>query len=111
MIKSLYNYDGSLSLAKNYYRATADSNYDEAKNSLDKFFEYSKRINPSVARMSIQQAQNDVFLEQYSHYMEDIITADEVNHRQNLLKLGMLELNHDERLSELEKRIKELYKK
>ena len=43
--------------------------------------------------------------------MEDIITADEVNHRQNLLKLGMLELNHDERLSELEKRIKELYKK
>ena len=56
MIKPLYNYDGSLSLAKNYYRATANGNYDEAKNSLDKFFEYSKRINPSVARMSIQQA-------------------------------------------------------
>ena len=101
------NYERILKYAQDYYEHCAAGDNEAAAKSLSGYFNSSRMMNPSVARMGLQQAQNDVFLRQLEYVLEDKIDIDEYKQRNQNIANASSEVNHDSRLSELEHRIRD----
>ena len=107
----LMSYDTLLSYAKNLYSAAAQGNEEKTNDSYDKFFSNANKSNPSVARMSLQQAQNDVYTHLVEDYMEGNIGAENFKAAQKNIYSTTFELNRSNGVIGLDKRVRELYPK
>ncbi len=108
MIIPMVNYNVLLEHAKDFYSYCAEGDADLAEESIQNFFNKSNKINPSVAKMALQQAQNDVFAYQYRDFYND---KPQLNQRKGNIKRAMFQLNRYHKNWDLDNRVKEIYPK
>lgn len=107
----LVSYNQLLAQAKGLFSAAAQGNVEGVNNSYDKFFESAKKMNPSVARMSLQQAQNDVFAHLVEDFAEEKIGATNLQAAKKNIISAAFHLNRTFGLVELDKKVREMYPK
>lgn len=102
----LVDYNTVLKQAQDYYEHRAVGDYGAADECLTKYFNSSNMLNPCVARMGLQQAQNDVYMRQITGVLENEFDLEEYKQRRVNLTIATADVNHDSRLSDLEHRIR-----
>jgi hypothetical protein len=107
----LVSYNNILEDAKSIYSSAAWGDSEELYKNYDKFFKKASQINPSVARMSLQQAQNDIYTKFAEDFVEERLDEASFNTAKKNIYKTSFELNRSNCLVNLEKRIREMYPK
>ncbi len=107
----LISYNEILTHAKNFYTAAAQGNVEAINEGYDNFFDNAKKMNPSIARMSLQQAQNDVYTHMVEDFAENKIGAENFKAAQKNIYNATFQLNRSIGLVELDKKVREMYPK
>jgi len=113
MLVQIQSYDSIVQNAKNYFSSLVEDGADinSTNESLNKYFECGRRTNPCVARMGLQQAQTDTLMDLKISYELGDITYDDYKSKSKKILKSVYLINNDSRFKELEKRIKNIYKK
>lgn len=111
MMIPFVSYNDILNDAKALYTSAAIGESDIlSDDATKKFFDKARRINPSVAKMSLQQAQNDIFTKFTEDYLEDRLTEKDYKIVKKNIYMTTFNLNRCSDLIELDKRVRDLYK-